>query len=146
MVLYSNSSFCRNQTSQPLPVHRHRHFPAVLVVLALRFLLFRFSTFLASPGHWSKKARLLNCEENFCPVHLVNRNGAKKRNPDELARLQKVAPNSQWQRTLSSENCQKIDLNRIASHLVPHWHCFRFRVFKLAVPRVFFSSEADAAT
>lgn len=76
---------------------------------------------------------LPNCEKDFCPELCPGKSGAEERNQCRFARLQNFIPDSRWEPAVSFQNCRDIDLSRVPSHLVPHWHRFRSGVLKPAV-------------
>lgn len=71
--------------------------------------------------------------EKVCPMHCADKRRAEKRKQHKTVRIWKAASDSPLQHAFCSMNCQKIDLNRKPTHLVPHRHRTQGRLTKLAV-------------
>lgn len=67
-------------------------------------------------------------------MHFVDKSRAKNGVQYRLARLLNLVLDSRWQPPVSFVDCRQIDIRRIPSHLVPHWHCIRDRLLKVAGP------------
>lgn len=128
--------FCRELCSRPMLVHRPCPCSEELSIFTMRSILTLILMCSASLGCFAHELPLFNCEEYICLVLFVSRSRADESNQRGTPRLQNFVLGRQPQPAVSSEDCTNSALSRVQSHLLPHWHRSRDRVFKLILPEL----------